>query len=617
MSYFPRTMIFVLAASTLMALIFLPTMGTLIGPRKVTKSTETLKALSGVEGDPRSIQGLTGVYVRIVSFLIRWPLLVILGTMMLCFMVFSSFGASMKGPPAKPVEFFTQEPTEQIFVLARARGNSTPQADLEMARMIEEKVSHLSDIGSIYTIAGEAAGGGGGNFAGPGNIPSDTVARVFIELVPFANRENTIFDNIDMVREAVKDTPGIYTEVVAIEQGPPVGKDLEIQLSASNPEELLQATLFVRERLEEIEGIFEVEDTLPLPGIEWELIVNREEAGRLGLDVSRIGAAIQFATEGALVAEYRPSDTDEEVDIRIRYPKGERDLTLLDSLRVLTPNGAVPLNSVVQRVPKPKQDNIRRRNQQLFYVVKANTQTGYATNVQVAEMKKWLDEEATLSSDVSYKFLGQEEENAAAARFGMAAGIAILFMMGVILLLQFNSFYHVFLTLSAVILSVFGVFLGLTFYPYVSVILTMTGVIALAGIVVNNNIVLIDTYQRLLRNGYEAEDAALRTAAQRLRPVLLTTVTTVVGLTPLILGWQADVFSGEFSTRGTSTSSIWAPISYVIATGLTFATLLTLVVTPVLLAAPTVWMKRLGFIKSDETDPPLLTEPDLEGQPAE
>ena len=170
-------------------------------------------------------------------------------------------------------------------------------------------------------------------------------------------------------------------------------------------------------------------------------------------------------------------------------------------------------------------------------------------------------------------------------------------MMSVILLLQFNSFYHVFLTILAVVMSVFGVLLGLVFYPYISMILTLTGVIALAGIVVNNNIVLIDAYQRLREHGFEPVDAAVRTAAQRLRPVFLTTLTTVVGLTPLILGWQANITTGEFSTKGSSTSEIWAPISYVIACGLGFATILTLIVTPVMLAMPTVIRQRLQRLR--------------------
>jgi len=178
-------------------------------------------------------------------------------------------------------------------------------------------------------------------------------------------------------------------------------------------------------------------------------------------------------------------------------------------------------------------------------------------------------------------------------------------MMSVILLLQFNSFYHVFLTLFAVVLSIFGVLFGLAFYSYIAMILTLTGVIALAGIVVNNNIVLIDTYQRLLEKGYTSVDAAIRTAAQRLRPVFLTTLTTVVGLMPLILGWQANIFTGEFSTKGSSSSEIWAPISYVIACGLGFATILTLIVTPVMLAMPTVFVERAKRVSSKDSKKPV------------
>jgi multidrug efflux pump len=171
-------------------------------------------------------------------------------------------------------------------------------------------------------------------------------------------------------------------------------------------------------------------------------------------------------------------------------------------------------------------------------------------------------------------------------------------MMGVILLLQFNSFYHVFLTLSAVIMSVIGVMAGLTFYSYISMILVLTGVIALAGIVVNNNIVLIDTYQRLKATGFNSEEAAIRTAAQRLRPVVLTTTTTIIGLMPLVLGWRANIFTGEFSTLGSSVSDIWAPISYVLSTGLGFATILTLIITPVMLAMPSVLKKRIQKFRS-------------------
>ncbi|MEE9346568.1 MAG: efflux RND transporter permease subunit, partial [Robiginitomaculum sp.] len=340
-------------------------------------------------------------------------------------------------------------------------------------------------------------------------------------------------------------------------------------------------------------GLFELEDTLPLPGIEWELKIDRAEAGRLGLDVSKIGAAVQFLTEGSLVGQYRPLDSDEEVDIRIRFPKGSRDLASLDNLRIMTPRGALPISAVVERVARPRQDKIQSRDQRLYYEVRGNTREGFATNIQVETMKKWLAEETGFPENVDVKFLGQEEENAAAGQFFKTAAVSIMMMMGIILLLQFNSFYHVFLTLLAVVLSVFGVLLGLTYYSYVPMVPTIVGIIALAGIVVNNNIVLIDTYQRLKARGYETVDAAIRTAAQRLRPVFLTTATTIVGLFPMVLGWQADVTTGILDPNGNITSDIFAPISYVIVSGLGFATILTLIITPVLLAMPTVIKRRM------------------------
>ena len=619
MSYFPRTMIFVLTASLLMAVIFLPTLGALIGPRKISKSSLNAQALSGDGGDPMQTRGLTGIYVRIINKMIRFPFVVIGVTAIVLIAIVFNFSAMMKSDPPKQVEYFTQAAGDRIFVLARSRGNTTPQDALNIALDIENRIKDVQGIQSVYTVAGAAAGGsgaGGEALSGPSNVPSDTVVKIFTELKAFEDRpsSNEIMDDI---RRAVDNVPGVYTEVSAVSQGPPIGKDIAVQLSSDTIEDLQAATRRVRDKFLSMDGIYEVEDTLPLPGIEWQLRVNRSEAGRLGLDVSRIGAAVSFLTEGTLVGQYRPLDATEEVDIRIRFPAGSRDLRELDTLRIQTREGSLPLSNVVTQIAKPRQDKIERRDQSLVYEVKANTRDGFATNQQVNIIKDWLADEADLPATVDSKFLGQEEENAAAGQFFLGAGIAILFMMSVILLLQFNSFYHVFLTLLAVILSVFGVILGLTYYPYISIILSGTGVIALAGIVVNNNIVLIDSYQQLLKRGYNPVDAVVRTAAQRLRPVFLTTLTTVVGLMPLVLGWQADIFTGEFSFKGTSTSTIWAPISYVIASGLTFATVLTLFITPVLLAMPAIVKERLQRRGIWQFKPAASSYDDAEKLPAQ
>ena len=595
MAYFPRTMIYVLSASMLMALVFLPTLGSKIGFKPKRNINSNAALLSAAEGDPSKVRGFTGVYVKFIRLIIRYPFMVLFALGFVGFLIMGTFQAKMEGPPPKPVAFFTQTPGEEVFIFARTRGNSTAAQSVKIAKILEGRLSQIDSIESIYTLAGPSAAANGG-FDGIANVPKDTTVRIYLQLYPFEARR-PLLDIIDDIEEASKGIPGVITEVSTIDQGPPIDKDIGLQISSEDRFELKRITQQVRAKLETIDGMADIEDTLPLPGVDWEIIVDREEAGRLGLDVGRIGAAIQFMTEGALVGKYRPLDVEEEVDIRVRYPKSARDLSQLDSLRIQTPQGALPLSSVVKRVAKPRQDKIERRDLSPFFVVKGNTRKGYATNKQVEELQDWLKEEADIPPSVKVKFLGQAEENAAAAQFGINAAMGILFMMGVILLLQFNSFYHVFLTLSSVILSVFGVILGLTFYPYVSMILVLTGVIALAGIVVNNNIVLIDTYQRLKSHGFSSEDAALRTAAQRLRPVVLTTLTTVIGLMPLILGWQANIFTGHFSTQGSSTSEIWAPISYVISCGLGFATILTLIITPVLLAMPAVIGGRLNRLR--------------------
>ena len=588
MAYFPRTMIYVLSASTLMALIFLPTLGAKIGFKRKKNPNSNAALLAG-DGDPTKVKGITGYYVRMIQLLVKIPLLVMTGMGILAIIIIMFFRAQMAGPPPKPVEFFTQTPGDQVYVLARARGNLTPDQMLDIGKEIERRIQDVEGIASVYTTAGGS--NSGFNFDGLAAIPADTVVQLYTELQRFSDRRG-VLEIIEELEDVTTGIPGVITEIAYTEQGPPLNKDVEIQISSEDKALLRDITLKVRAKMNTIEGMIDIEDTLPLPGVDFEFVIDRAEAGRLGLDVGRIGAAISFVTEGTLVGQYRPLDAEEEVDIRVRYPSGARDLAELDSLRIQTPQGAVPLSSVLSRVPVLRQDKIERRDLSPFFVIKGNTEKNYATNIQTQELQDWLETEANLPPSVKVKFLGQAEENAAATRFFIGASLAIIFMMSVILLLQFNKFYHVFLTLFSVFLSILGVILGLALYPYISMILTITGVIALAGIVVNNNIVLIDTYQRLLLKGYGSVDAAIRTAAQRLRPVFLTTLTTIVGLMPLILGWQANIFTGNFSTAGSSTSEIWAPISYVLASGLGFATILTLIVTPVMLCMPTVLWER-------------------------
>ncbi|HHL43288.1 MAG TPA: efflux RND transporter permease subunit, partial [Hellea balneolensis] len=452
MSYFPKTLIYVLTASLLMALIFLPTIGALFGPKKLRNPRESLKALSGADGTPLEIEGFTGTYARTINVLAKHPFKVFITILALVIGIFLWFGKTDHN-----IAFFTDEGGDEIYVYARARGNTSTLDDADIAKKVEAHLKNIAGVKSVFTIAGNGASNSGG-FRGPSNIPIDTVSRTFLELLPFDERRAT--EEIEKeVRERLANVPGLLTELEIVAMGPPVGKDVTVELTSDNLDHLSAATRKLTSFFENHGGLIEVENTMPLPGIEWQLDIDRVEAGRLGLDVSTIGAAVQFVTEGSLVGFFRPLDADEELDIRIRYPKHARDIGELDNLRILTNEGALPLSSVVKRVARPRQDSIARRDQKRVYEVKGNTRKGinpktghdYATNLIVDDVKKWLKTEADLPDDVTAKFLGQDEENKAAGKFFAGAGIATLFMMGVILLWQFNSFWHVLLTLSAVV----------------------------------------------------------------------------------------------------------------------------------------------------------------------
>ncbi len=313
------------------------------------------------------------------------------------------------------------------------------------------------------------------------------------------------------------------------------------------------------------------------------MVVDRAQAGRFGADVASVGNVVKLVTNGIKVGEYRPDDADEEVEIRIRFPLEDRSIEELDQMRVLTKNGQVPISNFVHRSARPVAGTLERIDGFRVLRIEAEVLPDVLPNTKVQEIKEIL-EGLDINPGVRVTFKGQDEEQAAAQEFLSRAFLVALFVMAIILVTQFNSFYHAFLILTAVIMSIIGVLIGLmvTGQPF-SVVMTGVGIITLAGIVVNNNIVLIDTYAILRRTGMDAMEAILRTGAQRLRPVLLTAVTTVIGLMPMVTGVGIDFVTRDVSVGAPSTQW-WTSLATAVASGLTFATILTLIVTPSLLA---------------------------------
>ena len=345
---------------------------------------------------------------------------------------------------------------------------------------------------------------------------------------------------------------------------------------------MIDAVGQVRDALASLQGVINVEDSRPLPGIEWQIDVDRAEAARFGADITLVGNMIQLVTNGIKIGEYRPDDADDEIDIRIRYPSDNRSLEQIDELRIPTKDGLIPISNFVERIPAQKVSTIQRTDLRRTMKIEADVAPGYLDSLIVDRMAELLPR-LGLDPRVTVSFRGGSEDQAEAMAFLQKAMLIALAAMAIILVTQFNSLFQAFLILTAVVFSTGGVLLGhmLMDRPF-GIIMSGIGVITLAGIVVNNNIVFIDTYNVLRSRGEAPYEAILRTCAVRLRPVLLTTVTTILGLMPMVFGINIDLIAREVSV-GAPSSQWWTQLSSSVAGGLAFATVLTLLLTPSLL----------------------------------
>jgi multidrug efflux pump len=566
MKYLPITLIAVLSASLLMALLFVPTLGSLFGASGAV-SDDARKELTIAEtGDLNTLSGFTGTYIRFLRRSLRTPWFNVGVVSLILVAIIFAFAKFGRG-----VELFPEIEPEFANIEIRARGDlSTDEKDF-LVRQVEAYVLGLDEVESVY-----AKTGGSGQGAAEDQIGSITLN--FVEWDQRRPADQILRD----VRESVKGLAGVSIQTVKAQDGPQQGKPIQIELSSRSPEILTRATEKVRESLESIEGVYNVDDTRPLPGIEWQIDVDRAEAAKFGADITVVGNMIQLVTNGIKIGEYRPDDAEDEIDIRVRYPYDYRNLAQIDDLRIPTPNGLVPISNFVKRLPANKVSTIQRTDMRRTMKVEADVEEGYLDADIVKEMAarlRFLD----IDPGVSVQFRGGSEDQIEAQEFLARAMMIAIAVMAIILVTQFNSLFQAFLILTAVVFSTGGVLLGhLIMNKPFGTVMSGVGVITLAGIVVNNNIVFIDTFNVLRSRGTEAFEAILRTCAVRLRPVLLTTVTTILGLMPMVFAIDIDLINRDVSIGAPSTQ-YWTQLSSSVAGGLAFATVLTLFLTPSLL----------------------------------
>ena len=571
MKYLPITLVATLSASLFMALIFVPTLGTLFGAPSGGADPDTVKAIAaGDRGHLQSVKGFTGWYLGLLRGALAHPgkvIVVAIAMLIGAQVAYVQFG--------RGIEFFPSVEPENALLQVHARGNLSILERDALLRQVEARILSLqAETGELHAIYARSVASSGVQR----DEPEDLIGTIQIEFTDWDRRRpaDTILADI---RRRTASLAGIIVEPRKQKAGPPVGKAIQIEIASSLPELIAPAAARIVTAMTELGGFVDIEDGRPIPGIEWELKVDRAEAAKFGADVTLIGSYVRMITNGTKLGDYRPDGSDEEIDIVVRLPAAFRNIEQLDSIRVRTDMGLVPIEYFVSRQARPKVGNLRRVDGHRVITVKAEVAPGVLPDTKVRELRAWLAT-AGLDPQVDIAFKGEDKEQVAAQKFLVKAFAVAIFLMAIILVTQFNSFYSAFLILSAVIMSTVGVMLGLliTDQPF-GIVMAGIGVIALAGIVVNNNIVLIDTFDRLKKTAPSPHEAILRTGAQRLRPVMLTTITTVLGLMPMVLGVNVDIIAREVQFGAPSTQW-WRQLATAIAFGLTFATILTLVVTP-------------------------------------
>ncbi|MEZ8928592.1 MULTISPECIES: efflux RND transporter permease subunit [unclassified Vibrio] len=560
MKFLPLTLIATLTASLIMALLFVPVLGGLIGKPQYVSPKSQARMVALHNGDFSQATGLTKAYYHTLSIAIKHPFKILFSAILLAVAVGFTYSKAGLG-----AEFFPEVDPPFFNVKVRSHGDLSIQEKDVIMRDIELMMLNHDEFDTVYTRTGG----------------DDQIGLISITPVDWQYRRS-VKAIIEELKVHTEQYAGVEIEYKFPDAGPPVENDLVIELSAKTPEQLNQAAKIVRGWADGNQALTNISDTASKDGIDWKVDIRRDDAARFSADATLVGNTVQFVTNGLKIGDYLPDDSSEEVDILVRYPSDKRDIGRFDQLRVKTPAGLVPITNFAQIVPDHKQDTIKRLDGKRVVNIMADMEEGYNLALELPKIEQALSE-LGLPSSVEFRICGQNEEQENSSAFLQSAFLVALAVMALILITQFNSFYQAFLILSAVLFSTVGVFVGLLIFqrPF-GIVMSGIGVIALAGIVVNNNIVLIDTYNQLIKCGLDKRDAILRTGVQRLRPVILTTVTTILGLMPMVLEMNIDLINQKIEFGAPSTQW-WSQLATAIAGGLAFATVLTLVLTPCLL----------------------------------
>jgi CzcA family heavy metal efflux pump len=579
MSYLPKTVIITLLASLFVALVMTPCLAVFLvrRPRRLDKSGQSgLKRSPFVRGYGRFLD--YGLNFRILS------LVFFLGLLAISVYAYAKSNLGV-------ILFPDTEPRRILVSLEAPEGTNIYRTN-EYALQAENLIAGFGNLKFVTASVGRGLNQGSG--PNEARITIDLVDREFrkSEGEDGKNYFRNSNDTMEAIRKDLRDTMvGVEVTVDKQEEGPPVGAPINVEVSGEDYPTLARLAQTLKEEIASIPGLVDLKDDYRTGLPEVNVVVDKERAALLGLNSFLIGQLVKASVNGIKIGDYR--EGEDEFDITARLPADQRrHLPDILRLSVPAPDGSqVPLTSVAQLVTGGGLSSIKHLDKKRVVTVSANVAKGFNTQQILNQIRRIVEPGEGIASPsqglhlppgYQITYTGENEDQEESQAFLAKAFAAAILLIFLVIVMQFDSILTPFIIMTSVLLSFIGVFLGLTVTrESFSVIMTGMGVISLAGVVVNNAIVLLD-YTNILRNrGMECRKAIVEAACTRFRPVMLTAITTILGLVPMAVGVSFNFRKWQWEIGGES-SQWWGPMAIAVIFGLAVATVLTLYVVPCL-----------------------------------
>ncbi|NCO53032.1 MAG: efflux RND transporter permease subunit [Deltaproteobacteria bacterium] len=577
MKFLPLTLIITLTASLFVALVVNPT---LCGHFMVLSKKQQ-------QGEKKAHRILS-LYQSVLEFSLRHRLLVVMASFVFLGAIVSFYVALGHG-----VELFPTTEPNRAFIEIKLPEGTNLEASNELTRRVEQFVRLEADVRFALAEVGTAS-----NDSGGGQSVQSNMSKITLDFVERDARQQSTIDVLNRLRRAIEPLAGAEFKVERQKEGPPTGPPVSVEISGQKIEILEQLVAKVREKIVDVPGLVDLKDDFSKAKPEIRVEVDREKASLLRLSTAEIAEMVKAAISGSKLGVYR--EGEDEYDIVVRLPEARRDsLAAVENLLIPARGGSpVPLSTVARIRLGTGFGSIRHIDQKRVITISAEAMARNSNEV-LLEVQQRI---ATLPIPPGYQitYSGEQEEQQKAMAFLSKAFVGAILLIMLVLVTQFNSVLQTLIVMSSVVLSLTGVFLGLmiTATPF-GIIMTGIGVISLAGVVVNNAIVLIDYINQLLKDGMAFNEALVRAGLVRFRPVLLTAATTILGLLPMALGCSFD-FSNFTWVIGGESADWWGPMAVAVIFGLAFATILTLMVVPVFYSLLMERRHRKGYLFQTE-----------------